>query len=183
MTRAPLLAKQDEREVHPEGMVKCVCIGVHDIGMQDTRMYGYKHQVILRFETSAKMTLGTNAGKPFTMSGWYTLSMNKKAVLRQHVEGFLGRSFTEQEVLNGFDLYQLEGRSGYMTVTHNDKGKAVIKSISPLPEEVSPLQPVNKVGEEPEWVKEFQKKQVILKPISVTEEPAQTEDADSTVPF
>ena len=72
--------------------------------------------------------------RPFVVSGWYTISLNEKANLRAILEGWRGRSFTDDE-LGGFSLEDVLDKPCTLTVIHNAKGDktyANIASASPL---------------------------------------------------
>lgn len=65
----------------------------------------------------------------------YTLSLNSKAKLRQHLEAWRGRKFSGEE-LKGFDLEKLLGANCQLQIVHSlsDNGRtyANVQAIVPL---------------------------------------------------
>lgn len=133
----PLIVKDNstEYELAPEGTHIARCYQVIDLGLQQTS-FGEKPKVLINFELPMKLMAD---GRPFSVGNRYTPSLNKKAILRQHLEAWRGRSFTEEE-LDGFDLYTVCGVPAMITVVHtenNDRRYANIVGIAKLPAEVS----------------------------------------------
>lgn len=129
------------RELIPAGSYRAIICGVYDLGTQPGGQYGPKHQILIQFELHKRKGPARNAkGDIFTTSNFYTLSFNEKANLRAHVEAIEGRSFTEDEISDGYDVEQLLGKSCRLQIVHgaNQKGdtRAKIQAISALdPEE------------------------------------------------
>ena len=134
-----------EFEKCPEGNHVARCYQVIDLGLQETP-WGAKHKVRLAFELPNElMTEGEQAGKPFSVSNNYTISLHEKATLRKHLESWRGRSFTDEE-LAGFDVKNVLGKPCMVQVLHtrkDDKTYANIASISSLPKGMEPPEPVN----------------------------------------
>jgi len=89
----------------------------------------------LHGEDSEGKPLLTKDGKPLIQSKRYTLSLNDKARLRGDLESWRGKPLTDEEA-KSFDLTQLLGAWGMVTVTHNDRdGKtfANLEAITPVP--------------------------------------------------
>jgi len=121
--------KESQFEPAPEGLQACVCVDVVDLGMVKTE-WGDKHMVRLVWQVP---TLQKD-GRRHQVAGRYTVSLHKKARLRQHLEMWRGKAFTPEE-LKGFDLEKLLGANGQMQVVHNvaDEGKvyANVQAIVP----------------------------------------------------
>ncbi|MFA6152935.1 MAG: hypothetical protein WC716_16555 [Chitinophagaceae bacterium] len=118
-------------EPTPLGMQQAVCAYVNDIGFQEGEYQGKKnirHQIIISWELAEKMS----DGRPFMVSGWYTLSLNEKATLRHILESWRSKEFTEEE-LKGFDLTKLIGKNCFLNLVKNSKGKAKIQAVTPMP--------------------------------------------------
>lgn len=101
----------------PPGTHLGSCFQVVDIGTNSGEWMGKMRNrrcVRLVFEVSEELM---ESGKPFSLGRKYTLSLNKKAVLRAHLESWRGRPFTEQELL-GFDISSLLGVPCLITVTN-----------------------------------------------------------------
>jgi len=124
-------------ELVPQGTHLAVCYMVADLGLQEST-WGIKHKVVLGFEIPSETVVIDGEHKPMIINNLYTASLNKKANLRQDLEGWRGRAFTDDE-LAGFDLKNVLGKSCMLTVVHETKGErtwANITSISALPKGV-----------------------------------------------
>ncbi len=115
----------------PEGLHQAVCVDVIDLGEQDTP-WGKKHKIALRFELDSH---DPETKKPYQVSKWYTASLSELATLRQHLESWRGRAFTEAELI-GFDIEKLVGINAQLSLIHQltDKKRtfANIQTIVPL---------------------------------------------------
>ena len=78
-------------------------------------------------------------GKPKIISGFYTWSLGDKAKLREVLEAWRGRGFTDQE-LNAFDVETILGKSCQLNVTHNGE-YANVSAVVPLSKGMEPLKP------------------------------------------
>lgn len=123
-------------EQPPTGSHAARCISIIDIGTQKSTYEGevqIKHQLIVRWELSNElMTTGEFAGKPFTVSKFYTASLNEKARLRLDLAAWRGRDFTPEE-LKGFDLKNIIGKPCMLAVGMSEKGKAKVSAVMALP--------------------------------------------------
>lgn len=134
-------------EQAPIGSHVARCVKIIDIGTQKGEYQGkvnIRRQCIIGWELPNElMTEGEYAGKPFTVSRFYTASLGEKANLRKDLESWRGRAFTEQELM-GFDSKNILGKPCMLSVIHNDKGKARVSGVMalpkgmPLPEQVNP---------------------------------------------
>jgi hypothetical protein len=117
--RAP---KKRDYPQHPPGLFSAVCCDVVDLGMQENKFKAGKmqHKVRIVWQTEEIYTDPTGEFPParYTPSGWYTLSLHEKATLRQHLEAWRGRAFTEEE-LDGFDLEKLIGVNCQLSIVAN----------------------------------------------------------------
>lgn len=124
-----------------EGVHTGVCIWVIDLGEQYNKMFdNTSRKVMLTWEIPDETIVVEGEEKPRVISKEYTLSLNEKAILRQHLEAWRGKKFTEDE-LGGFDLANVLGKSCQLQVLHNDKGYAQIGSIMSLPKGMAQLEP------------------------------------------
>ncbi len=133
-------------ELPPEGTHLAVCYLVVDLGLQPNTFNPDKpkHKVLIGWELpEEKMT----DGRPFAISSIYTISLNEKAVLRQHLEAWRGRKFTEQE-LAGFNLRNVLGAPCQLSIVHNTvpsgKTYANVAAVMALPKGMQKPSPVNK---------------------------------------
>ena len=137
-----------EFELPPENTHLAVCYRVIDLGTQDQDWQGQtKHyrKVLVAWELpDARM----EDGRPFAIMQWYTLSSSEKATLRQHLESWRGKAFTDDDFgPGGFDIKKIIGVGCYLSVVHNksDNGKtyANIKAVMKLPGGVATPQTEN----------------------------------------
>jgi hypothetical protein len=124
-----IIAKDNggEFEPIPLGIHRAICINVFDIGYQA----GYqgappKHQIVVLWEIEPVQTWEPNIGKHFTVTKFYTLSINKKSNLGQDLESWRTQAFTEEE-MEGFDLDKIIGKPCQLNLIPNkDKAKVAI---------------------------------------------------------
>lgn len=151
------------------GAVVGRCYMVADLGTQDTTFKGTPkkaHKILLSWELAQTM----DDGRPFSISSRYTLSLFDQAILRQHLESWRGKSFTDEE-LAGFDVKNVLGKYCLLSIVHNkegDKTYANVKGIMPVPKGMEKPGAVNKdvyfdvdIGDLstiPEWVQNVVKK-------------------------
>ena len=171
-----------ERELVPAGNYFAVVVGVFDIGTQppNNPKYDPVHKVILQFELHRKKGVCRDKEeKPLRISGFYPLAFGRKknkekAKLRQAVEGILGRSFTEEEAKEGYDIAELLDTSCRLVVAHDTGEDGTmydqIQSLSPLEEDdpeprpesdsiLYEMDPDSEIPDEvPEWVQRMIKK-------------------------
>ncbi len=120
------------------------CVSVVDIGVQETG-FGPKEKVYLGFEVpSVRVEWKDQDGKdhegPAFIGSRYTLSINEKSILGQHLTGWRGKPFTDEE-RQGFDLFNVLGAPCLINVIRTEKnGKtyANIQSIMRLPKGMEP---------------------------------------------
>ena len=112
----------------PAGTHSAICYQVIDLGMQTGSYAGKitrRRQVLLTFELCEEPM---KDGRPFSISKFYTLSLNEKATLRHDLESWRGRPFTAEE-LDGFDLKRVIGVPCLVTIVHeqNSEGRTRAK--------------------------------------------------------
>ena len=150
----PIIAKDtggEDYENAPTGNQLAVCAFVEDIGTHRGEYQGVpneRHQIVICWELAETMTTGEYAGRPFMLSKFYTLSLAKKANLRQDLESWRGKAFTDEE-LKGFDVEKLKGVNCLLNVIE-EKGRSKIASISPPIKGMDPLAVTN--TEPPAWI-------------------------------
>lgn len=123
-------------EQPPIGTHVARCIKLIDIGTQRGEYQGkatYRRQVIIGWELPNElMSEGDHAGKPFTVSKFYTASLGDKANLRADLKNWRGRDFTDEE-LAGFEAKNILGKPCMLSLTLSDKGKARVTGVMALP--------------------------------------------------
>jgi len=179
----------------PQGTHLAICNMVVDLGLQDSN-YGVKHQLYIRWELPQERLEyekdGVKHEGPMSIGCFYTASLSEKANLRRDLEGWRGRAFTPEE-LKGFDVFNVLGVPCQVTVTHNDKGKARVVSVSGWPkgiEKPKAENPLVKFSDDegnlddlPEWLKEMVLGQVKKDDSGVDEKHPPPADFDDTIPF
>lgn len=153
-----------EFEKTPTGMHQAVCAFVFDIGTHISTFAGQTikaHKIIVTWELSETMKEGDNAGKRFTVSKYYTLSLGEKANLRKDLESWRGKSFTDDELRVGFDVEKLIGVNCLLNIGQNENGKAKILSINPLQKGVVAIKPEKNVTQKfYDWIEKERAKSV-----------------------
>lgn len=134
-------------EQPPVGTHVARCVKIIDIGTQKGEYQGKatsKRQCIIGWELPNElMTEGEYAGKPFTVSRFYTASLGEKANLRKDLANWRGRDFTEDE-LKGFDSKNILGKPCMLSLTPNEKGRIRVTGVMALPKGTSVPEQVNK---------------------------------------
>jgi hypothetical protein len=124
------------------GTHAAVCIKIVDFGPQTVEYNGEvkeQNKIRLMFEVPAERITwtdkeGVESEGPMTVGKTYTASMFTMATLRQHLESWRGKNFTEVEEA-GFDIRNVLGKPCMIGVQHkeyNGKPYAAITSISPI---------------------------------------------------
>lgn len=114
-------------ELAAAGTYPARCYRVVDVGTQYSQAWDkHTHQLMVSWEL-----VGTQMddGRPFTMHQTYTASLHKKAKLRQHLEAWRGREFTDDE-LKGFDLFKILGHPCLIGVVHNERDGTMYANVS-----------------------------------------------------
>ena len=148
-------------EVIDEGTHVGICIGVIDIGTQETR-YGPKVQAILQFEIPEDRVQYVKEGEEFdvprTISKLYNKTLTKGSILRKDLESWRGKEFTSEEAAE-FDLFVLVGKPCLLTVVHtnaNDRVYANITGISKIMKgQVIPAQELKPIRFSPEYPDQY----------------------------
>lgn len=119
----------------PSGSHIAVCNLVADCGMQpgSAQYPAPKRKVYLRFEIPEERVEYEKDGRklegPLTIGKFYTASMNEKATLRKHLEGWRGKSFTDEEAAN-FDVGKLLGVACMLSVVEEERDGKTYSNIS-----------------------------------------------------
>jgi hypothetical protein len=128
----------------PAGSHIAVCNLVADVGLQpgSQAFPSPKRKLYLRFEIPSERVEYEKDGKkvegPLTIGSFYTASMNEKATLRKHLEGWRGKTFTDEEA-GQFDIAKLLGQPCMLSVIeseHAGKTYSNINGIGKIPKGV-----------------------------------------------
>ncbi|MBW1812173.1 MAG: hypothetical protein JRJ39_00495 [Deltaproteobacteria bacterium] len=143
----------DNFEPVPAGAWQAVCIAVVDIGTQINPLFNKEiYKVLIMWEFPEHRIDISKEGEPendmpMVISKLYRLSLHQKANLRQDLEAWRQKPFSEEE-LQGFDLSKLLGVNANIQVVHvtkktssGDKTYANINAIMGLMKNQTKLEP------------------------------------------
>ena len=120
----------------PAGTHVARCIKMIDLGTQTGEYKGEKtvrRQVLISWELPNElMPDGEFKGKPFSVSKFYTQSLNEKASLRKDLENWRGKAFSADE-LQGFDAKNILGKGCMVSITLSESGKSKVSGVMALP--------------------------------------------------
>jgi hypothetical protein len=127
----------------PPGLHLARCYRIVDLGTQTTEFMGEtKHQrkIMLGWELHGKDDAGndlnTQRGDPLAIFKNYTLSWNEKATLRNDLQGWRNKPFSEEE-MRRFDISSILGAWCMLNVIErpgkNGKMYSNVGSIAPVP--------------------------------------------------
>lgn len=124
-------------ELPPAGTHLAVCYRVIDLGTQQGEWKGQpklQHKIMISWELPSEPM---SDGKPFAISQFYTFSSYERARLRQDLEGWRGKAFTEADFgPGGFDIKNILGKACLLNIVHADKNGSTyanIASVSAVP--------------------------------------------------
>lgn len=117
----------------PAGSHVAVCNMVADCGLQSGFEGKPQRKIYVRFEIPAERVEYEKDGKtvegPLTIGSFYTASMNEKATLRKHLEGWRGKTFTDDEAAQ-FDVSKLLGQGCMLSVIEKESGGKTYSNIA-----------------------------------------------------
>lgn len=120
----------------PAGTHIARCYQVIDLGHQKivwNNEEKWQPKIMLSWELLGDEKM--DDGRPFSVSGRYTLSLSEKSALRPILESWRGRQFTKEEA-EGFDVKNVLGAYCMINVVHNsvgDKTYANVAAVMALP--------------------------------------------------
>jgi hypothetical protein len=128
----------------PEGIHQGICVGIFDLGTQYDKKWDKKAKKCVfiwelpehRIEIEKD---GVKKDLPRVCSKKYTASLHLKSKLRQDLQSWRGKAFTDDE-LSGFDIKKVLGVNCMIQFIH-DGEYANIESILPLYKGMTPLVP------------------------------------------
>lgn len=188
----------------PAGSHVAVCNLVADCGLQpgSQAFPSPKRKLYVRFEIPDERVEYEKDGKqvegPLTIGSFYTASMNEKATLRKHLEGWRGKAFTDAEAA-AFDVSKLLGQACMISVIETENGGKTYSNISgigklpksvPAPSAENPLlyfdsdSPPHEYEALPKWLKEKIDGQIRQsKPAASESHAGSGEFIDDDIPF
>lgn len=177
------------------GVYPAVCVGVVDLGEQETQYKGktrYADKVKLIFELPTETVEVDGEEKPRQLSRDFTLSSSPRSALRQFVSQWMGKGFSDDEFAE-FELNGLLGRAGLLNVVHSEDGQyANIGGATAIPRGMQPPKSATPYitfdtedwTEEafaalPEYIQERLKKSTQYRSRHLPEEPVSVETAEA----
>ena len=106
----------------PVGIHKAACAAVEDNGVVETQ-YGPKHKITIKWLAQAGPVNQT-----FEVTRRYTRSLHEKAILRQHLDDWIG-PLTPDQLAQGVDLDELVGKMALVQVAHTVKGDRTFANV------------------------------------------------------
>lgn len=119
----------------PVGTHVARCFRIVDLGTQHGEYAGRptrRNQILVSWELPEELIETEEGKRPITASRFYTNSLSEKANLRQDLEAWRGRTFTEAE-LDRFDLESILGKPCLLTIVSKEGGKTKVAGVSGLP--------------------------------------------------
>ena len=165
---AIIASSSGNRDPIPEGVYAAVCTRVIDLGTQYNKVFGSKaRKVMISWEIPECTFMIDDNPMPRMISREFSLTLNNKSTLKPFLEGWRGKSFSDNE-LAGFDLGDVLKAPCQLQIIHNDAGYEKISSIMALPKGVKKPLPatetiyfdltdpdcLNKIEKLPDWVKD-----------------------------
>lgn len=186
----------------PSGSHIAVCNLVADVGLQpgSQQFPSPKRKLYLRFEIPGERVEYEKDGKqiegPLTIGSFYTASMNEKATLRKHLEGWRGKGFSDDEAAS-FDIAKLLGKACMLTVIETESGGKTysnITGIGKLPKGIPEPQAENallyfaddddsKFDQLPKWLQEKIQSQIRPSRPAATESHSSSDDFNDDIPW
>jgi hypothetical protein len=134
------MPEEKVRELPPAGSHTGLCYLIAEMGTQQTN-FGHKRLLLIGWELPDEVR---NDGRPHAISRRYTLSSDKKATLRQDIEGWLGRALTSSD-FGRLNLADLLGTTCTLGIKHEANGDrtyanivSVMKAGKTVPPQLSP---------------------------------------------
>ena len=112
----------------PTGTHNAICYKLVDAGTTLNEYQGEvskRHNVFIFWELPE---LRMADDRPMSINCQYTLSLNERAKLRQHLQAWRNKSFTEEE-LNSFDLTKILGTTCKVDVGLTSGGNAKVQGV------------------------------------------------------
>ncbi len=144
---------------HPEGQFAARCVDVINFG-EKVETYPGKPERLVSKVGIVFRTGETNPenGEYIDVLREFTVSMFETANLRQFLEAWRGRTYSNDEVEAGAPLHKLHSVPALLTIEHkkSNKGRAYanIKAISGLPKQMTSAAPSIEGYERPKYIEE-----------------------------
>lgn len=119
----------------PAGTHIARSVRIIDLGTQRGEYQGkptVRQQFVLQWELPGELIEINGEEKPMLVSKFYTNSLHEKAKLRQDLESWRAKPFTQEELIK-FDLMNVLDRPAMLSIVHDERGKARVATVSGLP--------------------------------------------------
>lgn len=121
----------------PEGTHVAICVYMLEVGHITEEFLGKTkrlHKVRIGWELSNELHefVEGEGKKPFMVYKDYNISLHEKSTLRQDLVGWRSKEFTAEE-LKAFDLENILAKPCQVSIVHNEKGYAEVKSVMSIP--------------------------------------------------
>jgi len=165
-------------ELCPAGPQQLVCCDIIDHGMVMSKGFANKpamlqRKVSIRWQSSYRMA----DARPYIVQKRYTLSSHQKATLRQDLEKWRGRAFTDAEA-DAFDIDRLIGVNCFAQVIHQVKPRGTFAEVVTI---MPPLPNLTKLTVDPTYVRVKDRPVEPVQPAAPTT-PTNTDPFDQTQP-
>lgn len=131
----------------PEDNYSAVCVGVYNLGLQETK-FGPKHQVFINWQ----IDLEKEDGSRHVVGNKYTLSLYELATFRKMVEAWFGTKITAEQEKKGIDPRKFLGKPCLLQIIHAkgtgmkaNKTYANVGAVTKLMKGMTPLEPTVKL--------------------------------------
>jgi len=111
---------ESKREIVPSGTHIARCYSMIHIGTVEWEYNGetkYTNKIRITFELPHELRDFSGEDKPMVISKEYTMSLHEKSNLRRDLEGWRGKSFSNQE-LSSFDVTDILGSPCNVSIIH-----------------------------------------------------------------
>lgn len=105
----------------PEGQWRAVCCDVVDLGIVETKWQEKikkQHKIRVVFQIEEE---NPEIKKPYIVQQRFTLSMHEKARLREFLESWRGKPYSDGEAAKGIDVELMIGQNAVIQIAHNQK--------------------------------------------------------------
>lgn len=141
---------------HPEGQFAARCVDVINFGEKLESYVGKPEKLVPKVGIVFRTGEVNEHGDVIDLVREFTVSMFETANLRQFLEAWRGKSYTDDEVEEGAPLHKLVGHPALITVEHKKSGQgrtyANIKGITSLPKQMASAAPVADGYERPQYL-------------------------------
>ena len=116
------------------GVYMAVCVGIIDLGEQYSEMFkNYSNKCMIVWEIPGETIEVDGEQKPRQLSKEFTIASSNKSNLRQFIESWNGKSYSDEEFVE-IDLFDQIGKACQLNVVLNSTGEyANVDNIMPIP--------------------------------------------------